>query len=108
MTTAIHATASSFFDQTVSLDGTIYRITQRWNNREEAWYIDIDEQDGTPIVRGQKIVPLVNLTSRFADERLPPGVLIVDSSQPKVRPDRDSLEDKAMQVTYAAEEELGT
>jgi hypothetical protein len=72
---------SPFYSELVDLDETTYSLTFRWNDREEAWYFDIAEQDGTVIVGGQKLVPYINLTQRWADARIPPGSLVVDADR---------------------------
>jgi hypothetical protein len=95
-----------FYSQLIDLDGTTYSIVLRWNTREEAWYLDIDEQDGTGIVRGQKILPLVNLSSRWADSRMPPGILFVDAVNSDARPGRDSLFDGDVALVYITEDEV--
>ena len=42
------------------IDDVQYRFDVRWNSRERAgrgaWFLDVSEFDGTPILRGQKIV----------------------------------------------------
>lgn len=72
---------SDSFD--ITIDNKNLKLRNRWNDREERWRLDIFEQDGTPIVLGLKIVPYVNLTDRFADERLPTnGHLVVTDTEP--------------------------
>lgn len=63
------------WSETVTMDGTVYRLTFNWNTRIQAWYMQIAEQDGSPIVSGIKLLPMISLLQRHKDARLPPGVL---------------------------------
>ena len=38
------------------LDGVLYIFDVRWNVRDSAWYMDVLQQDETPIRNGMKIV----------------------------------------------------
>lgn len=38
------------------IDQVQYIFKVRWNSRVKAWYFDVQEADGTPIVQGVKIV----------------------------------------------------
>ncbi len=44
----------------LAIDDVQYQFAIRWNSRERnglgAWFMDVSEFDGTPILRGQKIV----------------------------------------------------
>lgn len=40
----------------VPLDGTTYQFRVRWNSRDGAWYMDLANEDLTPIAYGLKIV----------------------------------------------------
>lgn len=41
---------------TTVIEGDPYRFEVRWNERDQAWYFDLSEIDGTSILRGVKIV----------------------------------------------------
>lgn len=45
-----------FYEFGTTLDNVEYIFNVRWNGRDEAWYFDVNESDGTPIVRGVKVV----------------------------------------------------
>lgn len=64
------------YTETVTLEGTPYRLTFRWSVREECWYLAIALVDGTELVSGQKIVENVDLLDCCLDARLPQGYLI--------------------------------
>ena len=50
------------------LDGTLYIFDVRWNTRESAWYMDVLQQDETPIRNGMKIVLGANLGRASTDQ----------------------------------------
>lgn len=65
----------------VSLDGQLYTLGLTWNEREGAFYLDVSDQDGSPILLGRKVVVGLPLLARFRDAALPPGQLLaVDTS----------------------------
>lgn len=99
---------SPYFSQLLDLDGVIYSLVVRWNDREEAWYFDINEQDNTPIVAGLKIISVANLTGRWADSRLPSGDIFVFSDDINARPDRDSLLQGTTRLLYLTAEEVAS
>lgn len=59
-----------------SLDGVQYTLDVRWNGRDEAWYMDVLAEDGTPIRRGIKLVLGALLGGRTIDPGFPDGVMI--------------------------------
>lgn len=59
-----------------SLNGEQYTIDVRWNGRDEAWYMDVLTEEGTPIRRGIKLVLGALLGGRCIDPGFPDGVLI--------------------------------
>lgn len=44
------------YEFTTSIDSVPYQFRFRWNSRASAWFMDIREQDDTPIVLGVKVV----------------------------------------------------
>jgi hypothetical protein len=92
----------------LTLAGSTYKFRNRWNDREQRWRLDIFEQNGTPIVLGLKLVPFVNLTERFADERLPTtGHLVVTDTEPitSIRPLAfEDLDDRLKLIFFTNEE----
>lgn len=65
-----------FYTMTVPLDGSDYMLEFRYNQRENAWYFSVSLTDGTLLAAGIKVVCNRSLLSRFADTRLPPGILL--------------------------------
>ena len=63
--------ASNF---TTTVEDKVYRLLVRWSEnrgRQDSWHIDIMEEDGAAIISGLRLLPYVNLTGRYVDERLP-------------------------------------
>lgn len=63
------------YSQQITLEGVIYEIGFTWNTRANAWFMDIG-RDNLPLVSGIKIVDSYELISRFANYKLPPGILL--------------------------------
>lgn len=72
--------------QETALDGTTYRLTFRWNAREEYWYLTIADINDTVIRPSIKLVPGARFLRYVVQETRPSGELIVIAT-----PDRDSL-----------------
>lgn len=88
--------------QETALDGVTYRLTFRWNAREEYWYLTISDLDDVVLASGLKLVPGAALLRHLADfTKRPPGELIVLGT-----PMRDSLS-AGDAVFYADADEVG-
>jgi hypothetical protein len=79
---------SPFYDFTVELDGAVWRLTFRWNAREQAWYFDL--ADGADVLQlsSRKVVLNRPLLSRYRTRAtLPAGELVaVDTSNTNAAP----------------------
>jgi hypothetical protein len=53
----------------VPFDGISYRITARWNSRDKAWYLDLYEDNLTPIALGIKVVLGVRLGRAYRHKK---------------------------------------
>jgi uncharacterized protein DUF6983 len=69
-----------FFDQVVNLEGTDYKLSFHYNQREDCYYLSIATPDGSDIVVGIKIVADWPLLHKWSDPRLPPGELFCSSN----------------------------
>jgi len=97
---------TSSFKEQVTLEDTIYQLSLIWNGRDNAWFLSIAEQDGTPILDGIKLVPGYELLSRFKDSRLPPGALLTpDLTGTGDYPTRDNF-GVDMKLVYMTEAEV--
>lgn len=97
-----------FYTMTTTLDGSDYLLEFRYNQREAAWYFNISLTDGSLLVAGVKVVCNRSLLKRFADVRLPPGVLVAfanttDHSVPGLA---DLGEDRRATLMYYSASEL--
>ncbi len=84
------------------LDGEFFSLQFRWNERDDHWYMDIEDQARTPILQGTKVVNAEDLLSQFGhmqvDNRLPPGVFeVFDTVAGALRdPDQDTFGDTVL------------
>ena len=93
----------------VAIEGVNYKFRTRWSSREERWRLDILTQDESNILLGLKLSPFINLTDRFADERLPKlGDLYVLDKLPVTTTEPFTFEDLGdrLEVVYITNEEL--
>lgn len=61
-----------------TLDGQSVIFDLRWNSREEAWFLNLLDNDETPIVEGIKVILGMFLGRRTTSERMLPGRLVVE------------------------------
>ena len=92
-TLILPVTSDSSSSLIVTLDGTNYLLDRAWNDRDEAWYMDISLDDGTLLAAGRKLVvdwPLTGI--RDTDPRMPPGVIFcTDTSGKQIDPGLNDL-----------------
>lgn len=50
------------FRYAIELDGSNYTVRFRWNTARAGWYIDLTAADGTPLLRGRRLVPYASAT----------------------------------------------
>lgn len=105
---ALPTFSDPFYSYTITLEGKPYLFEFRYNQRESAWYLDVAEVDGTVLVRGVKLVCGINLLRRFADVRLPPGLLTcIANGADKSTPGLEDLgEDRRVTLTYFTTDEI--
>lgn len=58
---------------TTELSEVTYTLILRWDDRIEAWYLDLFDADGLPIARGTRLTSNYLLYNDLRDSRLPPG-----------------------------------
>ncbi len=89
-----------------TLDGVSFVIDVHWNTREQAWYMDLLDDDETPIRSGIKIVLGALLGARSADDRFPEGTFsVVDTSGAELDATFDDMGVR-VQVWYLTSAEL--
>lgn len=63
------------------LDGVVYTLTFRFNDRMSLWVMDIGDSSGNEILNGILLQTDVALTDQYVKEDLPPGRFIcIDES----------------------------
>lgn len=78
----------------------------RWNGRDEAWYMDVEREDGTVLRRAIRVVLGVLLGGRSVDPDFPPGGFrAVDLKGTGVDAGLDDLGDRVA-IYYLTPEEL--
>lgn len=88
------------------LDGETFELRIHWNEREEAWYLEIADVDGVTIVASRKLVADWSLMHRVADARKPLGeLLVVDLTGEGVDPGLNDLGER-VELNYADEAEI--
>lgn len=97
---------SARFRFAVELEGVSYTLTFRWNDRDGAWFLDVGDGNGTPIVTGIKMVINCMLLGRATDSRLPAGDFIaLDTSGANLDAEFQDL-GRRVQVSYFTRAEL--
>jgi hypothetical protein len=71
----------------VALDGTVYLVGVRWNDRGACWSLDLSSEDGSPLAQGLAVrnagMPINSQLRTRAG--FPPGLLLaVPASEPNV------------------------
>lgn len=56
--------SASHYRLTIPFDDEVFEIFVRWNSRDAAFYMDLRESDGSPVLLGIKLVLGVNLGIR--------------------------------------------
>lgn len=89
------------YSQLVTLDGTVFRLTFRYNSRDEAWYFSVHTEAGVPVREGMKLIPNYVLMRLLAPtENTPAGkFVLVDTRALPIPPVMDELGD-VVQFTY--------
>jgi hypothetical protein len=83
---------SFFYVENVPLEGASYGLGFYWNVRASAWFFDIDDPFGNPVVHGLRITAGRNLLVQSVNSLQPPGVFFVwDTSGGDVDPGINDL-----------------
>jgi len=65
---------------TSDLEGVTYIFDLRWNARAQAWFMDLLEEDETPIRHGMKLVLGTLIGSDTKSDKMPPGRFVVEDA----------------------------
>lgn len=67
----------TLWDQITEINGREYVLRFYWNDRAEAWYMDVADQDASPILYGIRLVVGVLLGRQLVgDSRMWPGAMV--------------------------------
>ena len=81
-----------WYSLSVELDGRTYGLELRWNDVSNAWFISLADASGAPIISSLKVVVGWPISKRYADPRLPPGILAaIDTTGRDLPPGRSDL-----------------
>lgn len=65
------------WDQITEIDGREYVLRFYWNARAQGWYMDVSDQDGSPIVYGKRLAIGVQIAREVVgDARMWPGIMM--------------------------------
>lgn len=94
-----------FWEQETVLDGKRYLLTFKYNQRQDAWYLDIADVTGEPIASSRRLVADWVMMPRVVDERRPGGrIYTVDTSGGGVDPGLLELGERVLVMYLDAEE----
>lgn len=90
----------------VELEGVSYTIGFRWNDRDGAWYMEVGDGQGTPLVVGVKVVINTMLLGRRTTAGLPTGdFLAIDTGGGNIDAAFEDL-GRRVQVAYFTRAEV--
>jgi hypothetical protein len=91
-----------------TLERRTYLFDVRWNTRADSWYIDILDEDESPLARGVKLVLGAYLAIRSAHADLPTGLMFaIDQSGRGVEAGFDDLGTRVVVYHYTSDEVQG-
>lgn len=94
-----------FYRMGTTLNGSQYIFDLRWNGRDAGWYMDISEQDETPIVNGIKIVLGCYLGRRCSHTLFRDGVFVaIDTAGTRTDAGIDDLGTRVIVRYFTIEE----
>lgn len=94
-----NASADGNFYFVVELDGIEYQLYFKYNEREDAWYLDVSDTKGNAIRSGMKMV--VNfpfMRTCMVSERPPGEFIALDTLTPPKDPGLADMDDRVVLV----------
>lgn len=100
--------STPFYTLQVNLDGAVFLLKFRFNQRENVWRLSIYDTENTPLLLGVKIVVGRNLLKRSVDPRMPQGALFADNQTSDASPPglNDLGETQRVRLLYVTQAEL--
>lgn len=105
MAIEIPLTTNPFYTERVKIENRVFNIIVFWSTREQAWYLTIKTSQSESILTNLKLLPFVNLTGRFQDNRLPKGAFICFAVAGDNPPNRNDLGTR-VKVWFLTEEDI--
>lgn len=75
----------------ISLNDVEYQVIQRWNASINAWVINVNMTDGSPLVHGIALVTGVDLLSQFEHLGLGGAIVVQSDTSVDAVPDYETL-----------------
>lgn len=98
--------AIPFYTESMQLDGVTFILDIQWNQVMGAWYVGISDAESNQLVCGRRIVVGTAPFGKFADPRLPAGLIMpIDTSNQDLDPGLNDLGDR-VQLIYITAAEL--
>ena len=102
----INTDISSSLKQRIELDGILFNLKIYWNTMNDAWFMDIYQND-TLVFAGLKLVKEIRLLNEYAIEEIPGDFILYDTENltDGLRVDFDNLGTRYLLI-YLTEDEL--
>lgn len=98
-------TQAPTIDGLISLTDVEFRIVQRWDDRLEAWFIDLYDADDVQLARGKRLVANYYLFDDQLDRRFPAGrLMLLDDAGTGVACGFEDLGDRCQLVYFEPNE----
>ncbi len=89
------------------LEGSVYTLGFRFNERIAQWIMDILSEQEVPIVMGIPVLTEVEMTERFKYLSIPQGYFVcIDETGKQRNPDRDTFGDEVKLLYVESTEEF--
>ena len=94
------------YRERVQLDGERFELLFRWNACAQSWFLDIFDDEGTPIVFGRRCVVDARLTGQHKHRTdIPPGELMAfDTTQRKLDPGLSDFGTRVLMLYHTQQE----
>jgi hypothetical protein len=75
----------------IGLAGTEYQVRLYWNKTDAAWYMDLNEADGTPLQQGIPLVTGIDLLKQYPHLGVGGSLVVQTDYNPDAVPTYDNL-----------------
>lgn len=97
------------FSQTLTLDGTRFRLDTYTNKEDGSWYLDLFSDQDDPIIMGIALATGLDVLFPYRHLPVPAGILFVnDLDGPREDPTLDTFKDKGAALYYQTADEALT